>query len=217
MLTAQRKKVILLLALVLSAQAAVFHNADRQETIPLVVPLDQFPAQVGDWKVIRVGTVEPEVQAVLRADDVLTRDYASPNSRASLNFFVAYFRSQRTGKAPHSPKNCLPGSGWVPTQSGIVKINVKGKEIEVNRYVVARGESKSLVLYWYQSHNRVIASEYWAKIYLVLDSIRYNRSDTAMARVVLPITDGRVDEVMQAGVSFIQASYPELTTYLPPI
>ena len=217
MLTARHKKALLLLVLVLSAQAAVFHNADRQEIIPLIKPLEQFPAQMGEWKLTRVNVVEPEVQAVLRADDLLTRDYASPNSPASLNFFVAYFRSQRTGKAPHSPKNCLPGSGWVPTQSEIVKINVKGGAIDVNRYVVARGESKSLVLYWYQSHNRVIASEYLAKIYLVLDSIRYNRSDTALARVVLPITEGRVEETMRAGVSFIQVSYPELATYLPPL
>ncbi|MCC6294008.1 MAG: EpsI family protein [Bryobacterales bacterium] len=217
MLTARHKKAVLLLALVLSAQAAVFHNADRQEKIPLVKSLDQFPAQLGEWKLTRVGAVEPEVQAVLRADDLMTRDYASPHSRNSLSFFVAYFRSQRTGKAPHSPKNCLPGSGWVPTQSTIVKINVKGEDIDVNRYVVARGEYKSLVLYWYQSHNRVVASEYLAKIYLVLDSIRYNRSDVALARIVLPITDDRVDEAMQAGVSFIQAGYPELTTYLPPL
>lgn len=205
-----------LLVLMLGAQAAAYHGASRPEIIPLVKPLGEFPHQVGAWVLRQEGVVEPEVQAVLKADDTLTREYSRADRSGLLNFFVAYFRSQRTGKAPHSPKNCLPGAGWVPTQSDIIPVDVGSGQIHVNRYVVARGEYKSLVLYWYQSHNRVTASEYLAKVHLVLDSMRYNRSDVAMARVVVPIVGNDVDTALQAATDFIRASYPELTTYLPP-
>jgi hypothetical protein len=69
--------------------------------------------------------------------------------------FVAYFQTQRTGKTPHSPKNCLPGSGWAPSQSGMIGIRVPGETepIRVNRYIVSRGDNQDTVLYWYQAHN----------------------------------------------------------------
>jgi EpsI family protein len=85
----------------------------------------------------------------------------------------------------------------------------------VNHYVVSKGESKSLVLYWYQSHDRVIASEYWAKIYLVIDSIRYRRSDTSIVRVTVPYSQSNDDAAREAAVEFVRASFPAINGMLP--
>jgi EpsI family protein len=85
----------------------------------------------------------------------------------------------------------------------------------VNRYIVQRGEEKSLVLYWYQTPNRVIASEFEAKYYLVLDSIRYRRSDTALVRVVTPVVDGDEDAATKAAIRFVQSFFGPLRQYLP--
>ena len=87
--------------------------------------------------------------------------------------------------------------------------------IRVNRYVVARGEEKSVVLYWYQSHNRVIAGEFAAKFWLVADSIRYHRSDTALVRVVVPVRAGDIDSAVNNGIAFVQAIFPDLQKQLP--
>ena len=50
-----------------------------------------------------------------------------------------------------------------------------------------KGLDRQLVLYRYQAHGRIVASEYWGKIYTVVDAIRLNRSDGAMVRVIVPI------------------------------
>jgi len=128
---------------------------------------------------------------------------------------VAYFQTQRTGKTPHSPKNCLPGSGWVPSESGFLTIPIGGAQpISVNRYVVSRGDNQSIVLYWYQSHNRVVASEYWARIFTVTDSIRYDRSDTSLVRVVIGADHGDTKTASDAAVAFVQSFFEPLQKYL---
>jgi EpsI family protein len=131
--------------------------------------------------------------------------------------FVAYFESQRTGKAPHSPKNCLPGSGWVPSQSGMIDIAIVAEKepIRVNRYVVSRGQNESVVLYWYQARNRIVASEYSAKIFTVADAIRYNRTDTSLVRVVVGVEDGNTRGATDTAVSFVQSLFEPLRRYLP--
>lgn len=204
------------LTAILLVQAAVFYWAARGENqVNLARPLADFPKQTGDWTVASVGVVEPEVQEILRADDLLTRWYTSPQGGA--NLFVAFFKTQRTGQSPHSPKNCLPGTGWVPSVIGVIDIPIPAmhETIHVNRYVVAKGENRSLVIYWYQTPSRIIADEFAAKYYLIRDSIRYHRSDTSLVRVVVPIAAGNDEAATRVGVNFIQSVYPELRQYLP--
>ena len=180
------------------------------EIPPAHEKLETFPETIGSWNMTQQGVVEEEVQKVLKADDTLSRTYGSPKYVGGANLFVAYFESQRTGKAPHSPKNCLPGSGWVPTASGTIQVNVAGRTqpIEVNRYVVSKGNSRSLVIYWYQTSHRVIASEYMAKVYLVTDAIRYNRTDTSLVRVVVPVNEQGEKQAEETAVDFVQAAFP---------
>ena len=150
----------------LLVQAALFYTISHGEIVPVNNPLDAFPRQVEKWRLVQEGTIEKEVQDVLRADDLLTRTYGNPSTGRTANLFVAFFRTQRTGAAPHSPKNCLPGNGWVADQSDILNVAVPGQSatIPVNRYIVSRGSDRSVVLYWYQTPKRVIASEYAAKV-----------------------------------------------------
>lgn len=195
-------------------QAFLFYSIRRDESPPPERPLSELPPVLGQWRLTQEGVVEDEVQEVLRADDVLTRVYSAADSQ-SVNLFIAYFRSQRVGQAPHSPKNCLPGSGWTPSEAGTVEVPVpRGDEpLHVNRYIVQKGLQKSVVLYWYQSHSRAIASEYSAKIYLVLDSLRHNRSDTALVRVVTPVLDGDVAAADRAVIRFVQSLYGPLSEF----
>jgi EpsI family protein len=163
------------------------------------------------------GVVEQEIQDVLKADELLTRSYTNANVGYGAHLFVAYFRSQRTGQSPHSPKNCLPGSGWVRLVSDVVPVPIAGRAepIEVNRYVVGKSDQKSLVMYWYQSRDRVVAAEFKAKFYVVADALRYNRTDTALVRVVLPIVNNDIDGSTKAAIDFIQSFYAPLRQHFP--
>lgn len=209
-------KAVRVLGLVLLAQAGVFYGFSRQESVPVHKPLQDFHLDSSTWLMQEDMPLDKETLDVLQADDILSRVYRNRTNGVYATLFVAYFKTQRTGKTPHSPKNCLPGSGWVPSESGDVQIPIDGqaKPIDVNHYVVARGDNQSIVLYWYQSHNRVVASEYYAKIFTVTDAIRYNRSDTALVRVVVNADRGDTKTASDEAVQFVQSFFEPLKLYL---
>jgi EpsI family protein len=199
---------------VLIVQAVLFYSASHGEMTPLAAPLSGFPVRVGTWNLKQIGVIDQETQDVLKADDTLTRWYVSPEGGA--NLFIAYFKTQRQGQSPHSPRNCLPGSGWQPSETGRIDVPIEGNgSIHINQYVVSKGEAQSVVLYWYQTQGRVIADEFAAKFYLISDSIRNHRSDTALVRVVVPIAQGRTQAAEKAGTDFVQVFYPVVKDYLP--
>lgn len=212
-----RSKSARILTLVLLVQAGVFYGLSRGENLPYHRPLAQFSMASTDWVMQQDVQLDQETLDVLKADDILSRVYQNKVTGDIASLFVAYFETQRTGKTPHSPKNCLPGTGWVPTQSGMIDIQVPGEAnpIRVNQYVVSRGSNQSLVLYWYQARDHVIASEYAAKIFTVADAIRYNRTDTSLVRVVVAVQDGNVKAATNTAVSFVKAFFEPLKQYLP--
>jgi EpsI family protein len=196
----------------------VFYGFSRgSDAVPPTHPLDQFPTQVGSWRMAEQGVMEPEIKDVLRADDYVTRTYAE-SQRKWANLFVAYFKSQRAGQTPHSPKNCLPGAGWIWTVSDTVPIQLASRPepIVVNRYIVSKGEDRSVVLYWYQSRDRVVASEYKAAAFSVADALRYNRTDTALVRVVVGFrTPLQQEAAYQTAVEFVQTFFSPLRQFFP--
>jgi EpsI family protein len=182
----------ILLTLLLLSEAIFYLAYPKQEVVLLPKPLRELPAQLGSWSMVSESEIEPEVQEVLKADDTLNRVYADSVTGGSASLFIAFFKTQKTGAAPHSPKVCLPGSGWQPSQSDFIQLQVPGRAepIVVNHSIIARGEERSVVLYWYQTHNNVIADEYRAKVNTVFDSLRYHRSDTSIVRIVVPERPG---------------------------
>jgi EpsI family protein len=206
-----------ILTVVLLLQATLFYGFSRAEKMPAHKPLAVFSFGDRTWRMVQELQIDKESLDVLKADDILSRVYQNQQNGAAATLFVAYFETQRTGKAPHSPKNCLPGSGWAPSQSGTIDIAVPGraKPIAVNRYIVSRGQNQSVVLYWYQSRDRVIASEYSAKIYTVTDSIRFSRSDTALVRVVVGVDSGNTQAATNTAIAFVQSFFSPLRQFLP--
>jgi EpsI family protein len=194
--------------------AGVIGRASQSEEVAAPAPLAQFPMQIGDWSARQLPPFEPEILAVLGVDDYLTRVYyAEPHSEVGL--YVGYYRSQRQGDTIHSPLNCLPGAGWEPVSKGLLTIEVPNGSITVNRILIQKGIERQLVLYWYQSHGRVVASEYWSKLYLIADSVRLNRTDAAMVRVIAPVSNDGEPNAESKAVRFVRALYPPLLTFLP--
>jgi len=207
-----------IVTLLLVLQGTVFYAvAVRAEKAPAAAPLSAFPAEFAGWQVYKDVKIDQDTLDVLRADDTLNRIYLNPARTADVYFFVAFFKTQRYGQAPHSPKNCLPGNGYEPIESGPITVVVPGRErpVQVNRYLTERGEEKSVTVYWYQSHDRVIAGEFAAKFWLIADSIRYHRSDTALVKIVVPVRNGDADAATRTAVEFVQAVFTPLVRQLP--
>jgi EpsI family protein len=209
-----RSKFVYGLTLILVFQAVMFYSASHGEMTPLAAPLTAFPLTVGGWQMKQEGVIDKETQDILKADDYLTREYAGREA-ADVNLYMAYFKTQREGQSPHSPKNCLPGSGWQPSATGRVDVPIGGENIRINQYVVSKGQAQDVVFYWYQTQGRVIADEFAAKFYLISDSIKHHRSDTALVRVIVPISHDQTEHAEKVGIDFVQTFYPVIKAYLP--
>ena len=209
-------KPAVVLSVVFLAQAGLFYGFSRGEAAPSHRAFESFPSQLGNWKLAQQGVIEDQIKGVLRADDYISRLYEDSSSRIA-DLFVAYFNSQRSGQSPHSPKNCLPGSGWVWSVSDEISIDVPGRAapIRVNRYIVSKGDAKDVVLYWYQSRDRVVASEYKATVFVVADALRYNRTDTSLVRVTVPVQNNQEDAATATAVEFVKTMFGTLRSYLP--
>ncbi len=201
-------------SLVLILQGGLLYSSIREEVIPSSRPLADVPRTLGQWQFVQEGVIDKESMAVLQADDTLVREYAKDGVQA--NLYVAGFRSQRTGKAPHSPKNCLPGSGWTPLDDREVTLDVgQGQVIPANRYVITHGDYRSMVFYWYQSRDRAVAREFKAKFWVMADALRYNRTDTALIRVIVPIINKDEAAAERQATDFVKSMYSTVLDYLP--
>jgi EpsI family protein len=172
--------------------------------------------RVGDWTGREVGVSEA-VRDFLGDGDFLSRLYFRGPEEPFVDLFIAYFPTQRTGSTIHSPQNCLPGAGWTPVERRrVVLKGPKGETVRANHYIIAQGLERRLVLYWYQAHGRAVASEYWAKFYLVADSVRMNRSDGALVRVVTSFTDDKdLPSAESRAAAFATQILPVLDHFIP--
>jgi EpsI family protein len=187
--------------------------ASKTEAVPIREPLSRIPMEIGHWQGRPNLPISDKVLAVLQVSEYLSRSYANSGPRP-VDLYIGYYQSQRMGETIHSPKNCLPGGGWMPINSEQIEIPVGGKVILVNEYLIQKGTEKALVLYWYHNAGRVIASEYLAKFYLVLDAVYKNRTDGALVRVVAPISKS-ADESKRDAVDFVKSLFPLLSRHLP--
>ncbi len=207
----------ILAAGLIALTAILLQARGRTEVIPAHLPLSSFPAQLGNWDSTEIP-LDKETLAVLGAGDFMERVYQDPAGKLpAVDLFLAYFASQRTGDTIHSPQNCLPGAGWNPAEKTRITIALPGHApFPANRYVITKAESRRLVLYWYWAHDRGVASEYWAKFYLVKDAIRMNRSDGALVRITIAMMPGETAEAAEQRVlPFTSRVVPLLDDYIP--
>lgn len=217
----------ILVPVFLAGQGALVYWSAGSERPPAPPALAQFPARFDAWTQLREDPIDRDVANTLRADQLLSRTYTEStgangsigNSALAPGLLVAWFRSQRGGASqPHSPKVCLPASGWMPTSSGEMTISTRGGPLTVNRYVVANRGERAVVLYWYQSARRATAGEWASKFWLVADAMRDKRSDTALVRIVVqePVENAGGDEqATRTAADFARAAYPRLREWLP--
>jgi len=207
----------LLMMALLGSTAILLGARNTSEIILPHAPLSSFPRSVGAWKSAVDIPLSQDVLDVLGAGDFLLRDYQDVESRARVTLFLAYFPSQRTQDTIHSPQNCLPGAGWSPVRADRITVTADGHApFSANRYLVAKGQERHLVLYWYWAHDRGMASEYAAKFYLVADSIRMHRTDGSLVRISTGVKpDQDLESVDRLLLGFAKNLVPVLPTYVP--
>ena len=205
-----------MIAILLGATAGMAHLSHGEATPP-AKPLAEFPKAVAGYVQIVDWPLDKETLDILKVTDYIDRGYWQPGmDRNLMTLFIAYFRSQRTGTTIHSPKNCLPGAGWNPVSSSIYQMQLDdGRKVPINLYILRKGLDQQLVLYWYQAHGRIVASEYWGKFYLVYDALRLNRTDAALVRITVPIENENVEQARTRAVAFAQQIKSDVDQIIP--
>jgi exosortase D (VPLPA-CTERM-specific) len=189
----------------------------RGESLPSREALSSLPVQIGGWAGQDIR-LDQQTLDILKPDEVLLRDYEnSSQPQQSIDLFIAYSPTQNVGGQTVSWAHSLQAAGWVPTSREVVQITgPDGSSFPANRYVVSKGQDRQLVLYWFQAHGREVASEYWAKYYLVSDSVRMNRSDGGQVRLMTPMLEGESRDAAQARLmNFGSHLLPMLDRYIP--
>ncbi len=187
----------------------------RQETKPSRQSLVSFPATIEGW-VAKESSLPKEVESFLGLDDYLLADYSNPDY-GTVNFYVAYYASQRKGVSPHSPQVCMPGGGWIISSLEQRKVKLTdGQTYEVNRTIIDKAGQKQVVYYWFEQRGRHIANEYLMKWYLLLDSIQRNRTDGALVRITTLVRpDEPIEKADKRIETFLEVSLPKLQEYVP--
>jgi exosortase D (VPLPA-CTERM-specific) len=211
--TAKAWRLWMVVAILLVCGASIHYLDHGLTNLPLAQPLHNVPITMEGWQGFDVP-LEPRIIKAAGVDDYLNRAYQQ-DSGAALGLYVGYYSSQRTGDAIHSPRNCLPGGGWQPVSAKYVSFRrPDGQMALINEYIIEKQGQREIVFYWYQSHGRIIASEYWAKLYMVWDAMRLNRTDGALVRIDVPIM-GSESEVRQRALQFTERVFPALNQIIP--
>jgi EpsI family protein len=188
----------------LLATLAASQLSDQRIPESLAAPLDSIAGQLAGWQADKEHELDSRALSRLQPTSYLARTYRKNNR--SLELFVAYYAAQRAGENMHSPRHCLPGSGWEIWRNGTAELQTGHGPETVNHYLVHKADERMVILYWYQSSDRMIASEYLGKALLVRDALISGRTAGSLVRIAVPDEPG----ASEAGVQFATALIPEM-------
>lgn len=202
----------LLVCLVLVLQAVASRVVSIPERDPALPDLNSLPTQLGPWEQRGTLFLDEGTKEQLHPDEYVLRDYVNRNSGAPMNLFVAYFKTSQGRYGPHSPRVCLPGAGWQVRSLRTSSLFVPGstQSVPVNEYVLEKSGNRIVVVYWYQNDRAAWAGEFWAKLRLLPDLIRYHCSDLSLVRLVSPAPSGDGGVDFSDSVQFAKLLFPVL-------
>jgi len=211
------KSVFAVIALVVVQGFSTQFLRGDQEIVPQRKAFSNFPSQLGQWSGRR-DSIEKKYLDELRLSDYIIMNFAAADG-GNVNFYTAYYDSQRSGAAIHSPRSCMPGDGWRITsleQREFAELPFQGAPLRLNRAVIEKGEYKQLVYYWFPQRGRSVTNEYLVKWYLFYDAITMHRTDGALVRLVTSLDKGQdISVADQRLQGFLRELVKELPDYLP--
>jgi exosortase D (VPLPA-CTERM-specific) len=197
----------------LLAVGALYLNLHQDLQVPMNKPLDQFPTVVSGWRMTQEYPMSADVQKVLLATDTLSRSYMAADGK-TVDIYIGYHGGGKESGEIHSPKHCLPGSGWQEVSTKSRLLDVSGTKINLVQAVYQKGGSRELFLYWFQVQAKTISDEYSLKLAEITNSILNRRRDASFIRISLPYG---ADEPAAAatGERFIADFMPAIHEFLP--
>jgi EpsI family protein len=188
---------VVLLLVTLGASALTL----TRKVAELAFPLKTIPSELAGWTQTESQQLDAKTLRALDATSYISRLYVKHGSPLSL--FVSYYAQQRAGESMHSPKHCLPGSGWDIERYGSANVMVDGKLTAINRYTILNAGQRRIVYYWYQSGMRIVANEYSGKAFLIWDTLTNGNTAGAMVRIIVSDEPGLSEDGSAFATSII--------------
>lgn len=203
--------IIVVILISVAGLTTLFSHSER---IKPNRPFSQFPLKIGPWRGV-TSQMDEQVFNILGVEDYIMANFSKGRGQG-VNLYVGFYQSQSKGDLIHSPKNCMPGSGWNIVQSAAIPINLpkSGKTIKIAKLLLNKDGQKQVVYYWFQSRGRIICSEYMQKIWLVVDSVTKNRTDGSFVRLIAPVIKNETEaEILLT--QFADEIFPVLNQFIP--
>lgn len=198
---------------VLLAVTGLYINLHADITVPLNRSFSDFPRAVAEWRMVSQSELSEDILNVLKPTDYISRSYADNDGR-QVHLYIGYHGGGKEGGEIHSPKHCLPGSGWYEASSRKVRLKIGNGAVKIVQALYQKGESKELFLYWFQVKNKTLADEYSLKISEIVNSVLYRRRDASFVRISVPV-QGSPEQAMATGERFVRDFYPAIREHLP--
>ena len=189
---------------------------ERPEVVPSHPPFSTLNTDVGDWHG-QQGHLEEDVLKALQLSDYWFGSFTRSDKEPLVNFYMAYYESQRVGSSAHSPSNCIPGGGWEIVSNTVKTLALPdGQSIKLSRLLIKRDEDMEIVYYWFDERGRDLTEQYGAKWYLLMDSIFMHRTDGGMVRLVTAVSKNETQEAAEKRLDdFLGVIYPQIHTFIP--
>lgn len=210
-----RPRVIIIL-LLFTLTFVLLQDVTGIHRTPIKQELSNFPVTLDEWQAVSSRESTEGVIKLLGVDDYIEYNYIGISGE-QINFYAAYYEAVGGGKGYHSPKNCIPGGGWGIEAVNTVEITPSGQDspVTVSEMIIRNRNEYQVVYYWYQNRGRVIASEYWEKVYLVLDAVTKKRRDGSFIRLMAYAPNGDIEKARNSLRQFAKLSLAELVNFLP--
>jgi exosortase D (VPLPA-CTERM-specific) len=199
-------------ALVGALAAANAMLATHSEIVPQRQSFATYPLDLREWQGTR-RSIAGEFLDALQLDDYVLADYRRADG-GYVNFYVAYYQTQRDRRTAHSPRSCIPAGGWQVSESS--QVTLPGTTLRANRMVITNGDARELVYYWFDQRGRNVTNEYAVKWWLFWDAIAKRRTDGALVRLITSLSPHETVAAAEARLTaFAALAVPTLPAYVP--
>ncbi|MGE4441540.1 MAG: exosortase C-terminal domain/associated protein EpsI [Desulfomicrobium sp.] len=198
---------------VVLAGMATYMNFHRDLVVPLARPFGEFPPVHAGWRMAGQSSLSQNVIKVLMPTDYLSRRYMAEDG-TRVDMYLSYFDGGPNSGGIHSPKHCMPGSGWFEMSSERTTMELGGETVKLVRAVYAMGEQRELIYYWFDMRGRTMSDEYSLKLAAIMGSMFHNRRDQSFIRISVQ-TRNNVEEAQKWVENFLRDFYPVIREFLP--
>jgi EpsI family protein len=198
---------------ILIIATGLYINLYSEITVPINRSLKELPLSYKGWKMVSESIFDENILEKLRPTDYVLRRYVG-SEKIPVYLYVGYHGGGNNSGEIHSPRHCLPGSGWLKIKEDKISINSESGKINLVKAIYQKGEEKELFFYWYKVRGETLSSEFALKFTQIINSMLYRRKDAAFIRVSVPFESDE-NIASSVGIKFIKDFYPVIERFLP--